>query len=209
MSDVTILLVFPGSHDSNKADLVGANEPARTPRVAIVGTGLVGATTAYALLLSGLSAQIVLINRDKERARAHVDDLRDAELFSHTSQIILGDFSDCCDCDIVVITVGASQSSVQVSRLDDSAPKPNSRPSRRHLAINAPAASRIATAILTARAAGSGIGTGSMKKTMIMRRRHETGQPTRSEQRRGRAHESPRRFGASFMADPGGPRGQE
>jgi len=104
---------------ANKVDLVGANEPARTPRVAIVGTGLVGATTAYALLLSGLSAQIVLINRDKVRARAHVDDLRDAELFSHTSRIILGDFSDCCDCDIVVMTVGASQSSVQVSRLEN------------------------------------------------------------------------------------------
>ena len=104
---------------ANKVDLVGANEPARTPRVAIVGTGLVGATTAHALLLSGLSAQIVLINRDKERARGHVDDLRDAELFSHTSQIILGDYSDFCDCDIVVMTVGASQSSVHVSRLEN------------------------------------------------------------------------------------------
>jgi L-lactate dehydrogenase len=117
----TFLLNDAASHrlTANKVDLVGSNEPARTPRVAIVGTGLVGATTAYSLLLSGLSAQIVLINRDKDRARAHVDDLRDAELFSHTSQIILGDFSACCDCDIVVMTVGVSQSSVQVSRLEN------------------------------------------------------------------------------------------
>jgi malate/lactate dehydrogenase len=39
-----------------------------TPRVAIVGTGFVGSTTAYALLMSGLTAEIVLIDRDQRRA---------------------------------------------------------------------------------------------------------------------------------------------
>jgi len=43
--------------------LCGVNDIAAA-RVAIIGTGLVGATTEYALL-SGLSAQIVLINRNK------------------------------------------------------------------------------------------------------------------------------------------------
>ena len=38
---------------------------------------------------------------------------------------------------------------------------------RRQAAINVPAASRIAIAILTARSAGSGHGTGSLKNTMI------------------------------------------
>jgi hypothetical protein len=42
----------------NKVDLVGANGPARKHRVAILGTGLVGATTAYALLLSGLRRKL-------------------------------------------------------------------------------------------------------------------------------------------------------
>src|ERR1700757_852886 len=46
-------------------------------------------------------------------------------------------------------------------------PKPNSRSRRRHTAINTPAASRIAIAILTARSAASGIGTGSLKNTMM------------------------------------------
>src|SRR5215831_7819196 len=47
------------------------------------------------------------------------------------------------------------------------APNPSSRPRRRHDAINAAAASRIATVMLTARSAGSGMGTGSLKNTMI------------------------------------------
>jgi D-arabinose 1-dehydrogenase-like Zn-dependent alcohol dehydrogenase len=62
----------------------------RIPRVAIVGTGFVGSTTAYALLLSGTPAEIVLIDRDKRRAEGHVQDLRDAEVFTHTTRI--GDF---------------------------------------------------------------------------------------------------------------------
>src|SRR5215469_1800275 len=48
------------------------------------------------------------------------------------------------------------------------APNPSTRPRRRRQeAISSPATSRIATAILTARSAASGIGTGSLKNTMI------------------------------------------
>jgi glycine/D-amino acid oxidase-like deaminating enzyme len=43
----------------------------RIPRVAIVGTGFVGATTAYALLMSETPAEIVLIDRDRRRAEGH------------------------------------------------------------------------------------------------------------------------------------------
>jgi L-lactate dehydrogenase len=82
----------------------------RIPRVAIVGTGLVGSTTAYALLLSKTPAEIVLINRDKRRADGHVQDLRDAEVFSHTTRVVAGHFDDCCSADVIIITVGVSQS---------------------------------------------------------------------------------------------------
>jgi malate/lactate dehydrogenase len=40
----------------------------RIPRVAIVGAGFVGSTTAYALMMSGIAAEIVLIDRDLRRA---------------------------------------------------------------------------------------------------------------------------------------------
>src|SRR3984893_3859625 len=89
----------------------------RIPRVAIVGTGLVGSTTAYALLLSGMAAEIVLINRDERRANGHVQDLRDAEVFTHTTRIVAGQFEDCCSADVIIITAGVSQSG-QRSRLE-------------------------------------------------------------------------------------------
>lgn len=89
----------------------------RVPRVAIVGTGFVGSTTAYALLLSQIPAEIVLIDRDQRRAEGHVQDLRDAEVFTHTTRIVAGQFADCCTADVVILTVGASQAG-RTSRLE-------------------------------------------------------------------------------------------
>ena len=40
----------------------------RAPRIAIVGAGFVGSTTAFALMMSGMAAEIVLIDRDEHRA---------------------------------------------------------------------------------------------------------------------------------------------
>ena len=82
----------------------------RVPRIAIVGAGFVGSTTAFALMMSGMAAEIVLIDRDSRRAEGHVNDLRDAEVFSYTTRIFVGDFSDCCSADVTIVTAGVSQS---------------------------------------------------------------------------------------------------
>jgi L-lactate dehydrogenase len=89
----------------------------RLPRIAVVGTGHVGSTTAYALLISGITAEIILIGRDRQRTEGHVHDLRDAEVFSHRTRIFAGDLGDCCSADITIITAGVSQSGAK-SRLD-------------------------------------------------------------------------------------------
>jgi L-lactate dehydrogenase len=87
--------------------------------VAIVGPGLVGATTAYALLMSGVAGEIVLIGRDRERIKGHVKDLRDAALYSHPTRIVAGDFSDCATADVIIVAVGVPQGQGLRSRLDD------------------------------------------------------------------------------------------
>ena len=51
--------------------------------IAIVGVGNVGATTAYALLLSGLAPDIVLINRDRNGAEGEAEDISHAEPWAH------------------------------------------------------------------------------------------------------------------------------
>ena len=105
------------AHDRSRNLQSGARD--RVARVAIVGMGFVGATTAYALLISGAVAEIILINRDKKVAEGHVNDLRDAELFTHTTRVVAGDFSDCADADVIIITAGVHQTPGMRSRLDD------------------------------------------------------------------------------------------
>ena len=95
----------------------GRESRPRLPKVAIVGTGFVGFTTAYALLMSGTPAEIVLIDRDRRRAEGHAQDLRDAEAFACSGRISVGDFCDCCSADVTIITTGVSQSRLK-SRLD-------------------------------------------------------------------------------------------
>ena len=76
-------------------------------RVAIVGVGNVGATTAFALLLSGLAPDIVLINRDRKRAEGEAEDISHAEPWSHTTLVRAGGFEDCATAKVIVIAVGA------------------------------------------------------------------------------------------------------
>jgi L-lactate dehydrogenase len=89
------------------------------PSVAIVGAGLVGTTTAHALLVSGVAAEIVVIGRDRNRLEGQVKDLRDAALYSRATRIVAGDFADCASADVIIVTVGASQHRDKGSRLDD------------------------------------------------------------------------------------------
>jgi L-lactate dehydrogenase len=99
--------------------LFHVQNPHGVDRVAIVGTGFVGSTTAFALLLSGTVPDIVLIDKDEKRAEGNAQDLKDAELFSHTTRVRSGDFADCATADVIIITAGAHQSLDMKSRLDD------------------------------------------------------------------------------------------
>ncbi len=89
----------------------------RPVRVAIVGTGNVGATFAYALLLSGSAAEIVLIDANRAKAEGEAMDLNHTVPFTHPTRIWAGDFADCAGAAITVLTAGAGQKPGQ-SRLD-------------------------------------------------------------------------------------------
>lgn len=86
-------------------------------KVAVVGTGNVGATYAYALLLSGLAAEIVLINRNREHAEGEAMDLTHAAPFAGPTRIWAGDYADGAGATITVLTAGAPQGDAD-SRLD-------------------------------------------------------------------------------------------
>lgn len=86
-----------------------ADEPACPTRVVVVGTGNVGATFAYALLLSGLAAEIVLIDANCARAEGEAMDLNHAVPFAHPTRVWAGDYSDCAGASVIVLAAGAGQ----------------------------------------------------------------------------------------------------
>lgn len=89
----------------------------RTHRVVVVGAGNVGATFAYALLLSGLVGELVLVDANRERAEGEAMDLNHAVPLSKPVRIWAGDYPDCAGADVVVIAAGTGQRPGE-SRLD-------------------------------------------------------------------------------------------
>ena len=81
----------------------------RSSRVVIIGTGAVGATTAYTLLLRERISELVLIDANKEKALGEALDMNHGLPFTGGVKLWAGDYSDCADADIIVIAAGASQ----------------------------------------------------------------------------------------------------
>jgi L-lactate dehydrogenase len=78
-------------------------------RIAIIGAGNVGATFAYALLQSGLSSEIVLIDANHAKAEGEAMDLNHAMPLARPTRIWAGDYPDCAGAVVTVISAGASQ----------------------------------------------------------------------------------------------------
>jgi len=80
-----------------------------TNKVALIGTGFVGSSYAFALLNQGIAHELVMIDLNKEKADGDARDLNHGLAFASPMKISAGDYSDCKDADLVVITAGANQ----------------------------------------------------------------------------------------------------
>ena len=78
-------------------------------KVAIVGCGFVGSSSAFALMQSGLFSEMVLIDVDKNRAEGEALDIAHGMAFAEPMKIYAGDYSDVSDAAMVVVTAGAAQ----------------------------------------------------------------------------------------------------
>lgn len=80
-------------------------------KIVLVGTGFVGMSMAYTFVGTGGIDELVLIDLDKEKAIGEAMDLQHGLPYSKqgSMKIMAGDYSDCKDANIVVITAGAPQ----------------------------------------------------------------------------------------------------
>lgn len=87
-------------------------------KVVLIGTGFVGMSMAYSMLNRGGINELVLIDIDKEKTIGEEMDLSHGLPFAPQKIVIKsGDYSECKDAQIVVITAGAAQKPRQ-SRLE-------------------------------------------------------------------------------------------
>lgn len=86
-------------------------------KVAIIGAGNVGSSFAFALLLSGLTAEIVLVDANRAKAEGEAMDLQHAAPFAPSTRVRAGDYADCAGAVVTVVTAGAGQKPSE-SRLD-------------------------------------------------------------------------------------------
>lgn len=78
-------------------------------KVGIVGSGFVGATAAYALVMQGVGREIVLVDKNAARAAAEADDIRHAVPFAHPLEVRSGDYDSLAGCRVVVLCAGVGQ----------------------------------------------------------------------------------------------------
>ena len=78
-------------------------------KVGIVGSGFVGTTAGYALLMQGVGREIVLVDKNSERAAAEADDIRHAVPFAHPLEVRDGGCEDLAGCRVVILCAGVGQ----------------------------------------------------------------------------------------------------
>lgn len=93
------------------------NKAINNRKVAIIGAGYVGASIAYALTVRDLASRIILVDIDKKKAEGEAKDIQHGIAYMGTSAVCAGDYSDCEDCDLIIITAGRNRRPGE-SRLD-------------------------------------------------------------------------------------------
>src|SRR5262245_18335954 len=78
-------------------------------KIGIVGCGLVGSTSAYALVMSGVGREIVLVDLNRARAEAEANDIYHAVPLAHPLRVRAGDYADLAVARVVVIAGGVAQ----------------------------------------------------------------------------------------------------
>lgn len=79
-------------------------------KIVLVGTGFVGMSMAYSMLNRGGIGELILIDIDREKTIGEEMDLSHGLPFAPQKMVIkAGDYQDCSDAEIVVITAGVAQ----------------------------------------------------------------------------------------------------
>ncbi len=75
-------------------------------KISIIGVGFVGSTTAYRVLLANLASEIVLVDRNPEKAEGEASDLNQSTSLGIDTKVRSGKYEDIEGSDFVIVTAG-------------------------------------------------------------------------------------------------------
>lgn len=78
-------------------------------KVGIVGSGYVGATAGYAMVMNGVGREIIFVDKNADRAAAEADDIRHAVPFAHPLKLTAGNYEELAGCKVVLLCAGVNQ----------------------------------------------------------------------------------------------------
>lgn len=84
-------------------------------KIAIIGSGAVGSTTAYHLILKDIASQIMLVDINQNKCRGEVEDLADVSHFAN-STVTMASLEEAGQADIAIIAAGIPQKPGQSRR---------------------------------------------------------------------------------------------
>ncbi|MBL8824063.1 MAG: L-lactate dehydrogenase [Planctomycetia bacterium] len=78
-------------------------------KVGVVGSGFVGSTAAYALVMRGVGREVILVDKNMDRARAEADDIRHAVPFAKPLTVQAGNYDALTGAKVVLLCAGVNQ----------------------------------------------------------------------------------------------------
>lgn len=78
-------------------------------KIGIVGCGMVGSASAFALVMNGVGREVVLVDVNHSRAEAEANDIYHAVPFAHPLTVRAGGYPDLADAQVVVLAGGVAQ----------------------------------------------------------------------------------------------------
>ena len=78
----------------------------RHSKICIIGAGMVGATSAFAIATHRIASELVIIDVNKEKAEGEAMDINHGLITMGSMNIHSGEYSDVKDSDIIVVAAG-------------------------------------------------------------------------------------------------------
>jgi L-lactate dehydrogenase len=78
-------------------------------KVGVIGAGAVGSACLLSLVIRGSARQVVLVNRNRKRARGVVTDVQYGAVLAPPVEVCDGDYSDLAGATVVMITAGVNE----------------------------------------------------------------------------------------------------